>query len=189
MRPSGNVKWCLPFLSLVYIKLAYLVLLLKIFQRFSTGLFDRYSCISRISTCIIGHRPSRLKSVLVKLFLALLAVNYLSIAIVNPSMMNPGPQNLNVCYQNVRGLIPCSSLNQSHPNLDTAKIYELNAYIAQNKPDIILLSETWLKKSIKDKEVIFDGGYNVYRSDRSQLSHPCDPNNRALNTKSMVVVF
>ncbi len=90
--------------------------------------------------------------------------------------MNPGPQNLNVCYQNVRGLIPFSNLSQSHPNLDITKIYELNAYISNNKPDIVLLSETWLKKSIKDREVIFDNCYNVYRSDRSQLSHPCDPN-------------
>ncbi len=175
--PSGNVKWCLPFLSIVYIKLAFLVLFLKIFQRFFKGSFDRYSCISRLSTCIIGHRPSRFKSVLIKLFLALLAVNFLSIAIVNPSLMNPGPQNLNVCYQNVRGLIPFSNLSQSHPNLDITKIYELNAYISNNKPDIVLLSETWLKKSIKDREVIFDNCYNVYRSDRSQLSHPCDPNN------------
>ena len=83
---------------------------------------------------------------------------------------------MTICYQNVRGLIPFSSLKQPHPNLDSSKIYELNSYISLEKPGVILLSETWLKKSIKDQEVIADNNYNVYRSDRSQFSHPSDAN-------------
>ena len=38
-----------------------------------------------------------------------------------------------------------------------------------------MLTETWLKKSIKSCEVVEDTGYDVYRTDRSQLSHPADP--------------
>ena len=92
-------------------------------------------------------------------------------------MLNPGPQTIKVSYQNVRGLVPCSQLDNPHPNLDRAKICELNAYMHSAKPDILLLNETWLKKSIQDHEVIENQNYNVYRSDRSQLTHPADPSN------------
>ncbi|MCP4459302.1 MAG: endonuclease/exonuclease/phosphatase family protein, partial [Cytophagales bacterium] len=92
-------------------------------------------------------------------------------------MLNPGPQSIKVSYQNVRGLIPYSQLNNPHPNLDRAKILELNAYLNSAKPDLLVLNETWLKKSIKDPEVIGNVNYNMYRNDRSQLTHPADPNN------------
>ena len=78
------------------------------------------------------------------------------IAIVNTSLLNPGPKNLKLYYQNVQGLIPFSSLGNAHPNLDRTKICELNTYIHINKPDILFLNETWLKKSIKDHEIIED---------------------------------
>ena len=38
-----------------------------------------------------------------------------------------------------------------------------------------MLSETWLKKSIKDNEIIESSDYNIFRNDRSQISHPSDP--------------
>ena len=40
-----------------------------------------------------------------------------------------------------------------------------------------MLNETWLKKSIKDHEVIQSKNYTVFRSDRSQITHPSDPSN------------
>ncbi len=126
---------------------------------------------------IISQHSSKLKVLIVRLFLAIVSLNFILIAIVNPSLLNPGPQNLSVCYQNVRGLIPFSNLNQPHPNLDSTKIYELNTFISTEKPDVLLLSETWLKKSIKDNEVININNYNIYRNDRSQFSHPSDLNN------------
>ena len=39
------------------------------------------------------------------------------------------------------------------------------------------MNETWLDKSIKSNEVIENSMYRVFRSDRSQLTHPSDPNN------------
>ena len=109
--------------------------------------------------------------------LAILTLNFLLISVCNPSMLNPGPGSLNVCYQNIQGLIPFSQLGKAHPKLNVTKILELNTYIAKSQPDIILLNETWLKKSIKDHEVIESRDYTVFRSDRSQLTHPSDPSN------------
>ena len=63
--------------------------------------------------------------------------------------------------------------------MDRTKILELNAYISINKPDIILLNETWLKKSVQNSEIIEDPCYHekMFRNDRSQTSHPPDPLN------------
>ncbi|MCP4487610.1 MAG: hypothetical protein GY820_09895 [Gammaproteobacteria bacterium] len=104
-------------------------------------------------------------------------MNFLLIGICNPSLLNPGPDCFKASYQNVRGLIPFSQLDKAHPSLDRTKIFELNAYLHSEKPDILLLNETWLKKSINDREVIENPNYNVYRNDRSQTTHPADHNN------------
>ena len=97
------------------------------------------------------------------------------IGIFNPSLLNPGPNKLKVYFQNVQGLIPFSYLSDPHPKLDSAKIHELNTYIKFNRPEVILLNETWLKKSIGDHEVIHDKTYKVFRNDRNRISHPADP--------------
>ena len=55
-------------------------------------------------------------------------------------------------------------------------MFELQYYLADKKPDILMLNETWLKKSIKDSEII-PGDYKVFRLDRTAKSHPPDPNN------------
>ena len=91
-------------------------------------------------------------------------------------MLNPGPHNLKVYYQNVRGLIPFSELNNPQPKLDMNKIYEINTYVEKNKPEIVMLNETWLKRSVNNREVIHNQCYEVWRNDRSLVSHPPDPN-------------
>ena len=100
--------------------------------------------------------------------------NFILIAIVNPSMLNPGPSQLSVYYQNVQGLIPFSHLRYEHPSLDVNKLYELHAFTSFNKPDIILLNETWLKPSIGDNEIFPDSQYKIFRADRSSRTHPPD---------------
>ena len=61
--------------------------------------------------------------------------NFLQFFIVYPGISNPGPatqnskKDLSVFYQNVQGLIPFGSLADQHPNLDIAKISELQAYM------------------------------------------------------------
>ena len=99
------------------------------------------------------------------------------VAIVNPSLLNPGPiQNISVAYQNVQGLIPFSQLDNEYPTLDSTKIFELNSYIHNEKPGILILNETWLKKSISDSELLPTDDYKVFRLDRTDKTHPPDPN-------------
>jgi hypothetical protein len=94
------------------------------------------------------------------------------------SINNPGPpQNLSVLYQNVQGLIPVSELTNRNPSLNETKLAELQAHVYTNKPDIIILNETWLKESINDNEIFPPEAYKIFRCDRSTNSHPLDPNN------------
>ena len=98
-------------------------------------------------------------------------LNFLLIAIVNPSLLNPGPSNLSVFYQNVQGLIPFGELGQAHPKLDQNKLLEFQAHLSQSKPGLIVINETWLKPSILNNEIIPSGQYNIFRNAR-----PARPN-------------
>ena len=92
------------------------------------------------------------------------------------SLVNPGPANkISVVYQNVQGLIPFSNLTDNCPNLDVTKITELQFNVSVNKPDVIILNETWLKSSVLDSEIFDLEAYKVFRLDRSQKTHPPDP--------------
>ena len=166
----------LPFLSTVYIKLGFLVIMSF---GFNYILCKKTNTSKRFTPAMLffGSKTTRVRQLVSCLILGLLTFNFLLIAIINPSLLNPGPQNLSIYYQNVQGLIPFSNLSDTNPLLNRTKILELNTYIHANSPDIVMLTETWLKRSIKDKEVIENGNYNIYRNDRSLLTHPPDPNN------------
>ena len=100
------------------------------------------------------------------------------VTIVNPSILNPGPNsNLSIYYQNVQGLIPFSQLKEINPMLDISKVLELRTHVMQNKIDVVILNETWLKKSILDNEILPNSEYKMYRCDRSIKTHPPDPQN------------
>ena len=121
-------------------------------------------------------------------------MNLVLVIIANPSITNPGPRNnnnnninnnnsphkasieqLQVFYQNVQGLIPIAHLNNPNPSLNVTKLLELQSYIYYNKPDIVVLNETWLKPNICNDEILPSDSYNVFRLDRSLKSHPTDP--------------
>ena len=109
----------------------------------------------------------------------IVSLNSILIVIVNPSILNPGPRppsSISVTSFNVHGLIPFSQLNEAHPSLDVTKLHELNFYLSDSKPDILMLNETWLKKTVLDSE-IFPLDYKIFRLDRSPKTHPPDPNN------------
>ena len=55
------------------------------------------------------------------------------------------------------------------------KLHELHGFLFRNKPDILILNETWLKKSLLDNE-ISPNNYKIFRLDRTIASHPWDPN-------------
>ena len=117
---------------------------------------------------------------LCKMGLYIFSINIVLITMCNMSMINPGPKTirkpLKVFYNNVHGLVNTRDLASDHPPLNMTKIHELHGFLFSNKPDIVILSETWLKKSIKDHEVLL-GSYDVFRLDRTLDTHPWDPNN------------
>ena len=86
-------------------------------------------------------------------------------------------------YQNVRGLIPFTELGVPSPMINITKLTELQSYIFFNKFDIVILNETWLTKDINSNEVLPNNAYKVFRVDRSDLSHPPDPNDPKKNQK------
>ena len=164
-----NLK--LSLICLTHIKIGYFCLL-------SSIILKSYSLSKAKSKLIIPRiGASRLCRILSQSLLFLLLLNFLLIGIVNPSLLNPGPNSLKICYQNVQGLIPIKDLTLKQPSLNVTKIYELNSYININNPDIIMLNETWLRKCVDDHEVIKDKNFTIYRNDRTQVSHPSDPNN------------
>ena len=129
-----------------------------------------------------SSKSSRFTSIMHALYLWILVLNFLLIAMCNPNMKNPGPspqalQHFSVFYCNVQGLIPFGELGSENPMLNISKVHELNQLIFDQKPDIVIYNETWLKGSIHDSEVIPTDTYKVFRLDRSCYTHPPDPNN------------
>ena len=162
-------NWHISYISLAHIKIGYFCLL--------SSIVLKYVRLSGKNTKICSPKfKSRSHRILNYLLLYLLLLNFILIGIVNPSLLNPGPKCLKISYQNVQGLIPFKDLSLKQPSLDQTKIYELNNYINKNKPDIFILNETWLKKSIGDREVVKDDTYEVFRNDRTHTTHPPDPN-------------
>ena len=107
-------------------------------------------------------------------------INFSILKLSIHDLKNPGPRNNNdisVFYQNVQGLIPFSQLGNPNPMLDHTKIMELHACIYEQKPDIIILNETWLKPTIPDNETITNNLYKIFRCDRSTSTHPIYPDN------------
>ena len=110
-------------------------------------------------------------------------LNLVLLVICNASILNPGPDDnrrthLKVMFQNVRGLVPFSCLGKSNNMpLDAGKLMEFQSKIYKDKPDIIILTETWLSKEHLDNEILPDNIYKVYRRDRSKQSHPPDAEN------------
>ena len=117
-------------------------------------------------------------------------INLALITVINPGILNPGPDNslntahlernnaLTIHYQNVQGLIPFGCLSDKNPLLDFNKIYELQTHVDAHKPDIIILNETWLKDTINDNEILSCEHYKIFRCDRTTDTHlpnPDDP--------------
>ena len=53
----------------------------------------------------------------------------------------------------------------------------MQSYVNINRPDIVILNETWLKESISDNEILPTRQYKMFRVDRSDETHPPDPDN------------
>jgi endonuclease/exonuclease/phosphatase family metal-dependent hydrolase len=108
------------------------------------------------------------------ILLVFFVVNMILLVVCNCSILNPGPNSLSIVYNNVRGFINTRDLTSDSPPLNMTKVHEVQGFIFTHKPDVIILNETWLKKSINSNEVLPDN-YKVFRLDRSTKSHPFDP--------------
>ena len=61
--------------------------------------------------------------------------------------------------------------------LDMTKIYEVNSYIFENHPVIVILNETWLPRVHKDNEIFLSSDYKIFRQDRTRrTSNVCHLN-------------
>ena len=164
------ISWSVSHISVTHIKVAYFYF---IFYAIPRAFFrSRHS----FSICY-PINCSRATRIITNLILSILVLNFLLIGIVNPSLLNPGPNELKVYYQNVQGLLPFKELDRAQPKLIETKIFEINSYVNKYKPHVIMLNETWLKKTIGNRAVIEDPCYEVFRLDRSKVSHPPDPDN------------
>ena len=120
---SPNFSWCSPGFTtglslqvIPLIKAAYLYVISIAILKAVTVKSIRLKFYSKLK-----GRASRALKLLI---LAILILNFLLIGVCNPSMLNPGSGNINVCYQNVQGLIPFSHLGDAHPKLNVTKIYQ-----------------------------------------------------------------
>ena len=109
------------------------------------------------------------------------ALNLLLIVITLPAMKNPGPKSekLTCLYQNVRGFIPFSELSKKIPALDRNKLNDFQSYVYENKPGIVLLTETWLTHEHLNNEIFPNDTYRCFRLDRTPKTHPPDPLNKS----------
>ena len=138
-------------------------------------MFLNGECIGNM--VLLRRHPRKIHRLLSVVCCWVFCLNFLLISVVNPSLLNPGPGAcLSVVYQNAHGLIPFSQLDRVNPSIDTTKVLEINSYLSIHKPDIFVLNETWLKKSVSDSEILPLEQYKVFRLDRSEKTHPPDPN-------------
>ena len=190
LRPSCTFAYthvinnnCRFHLALSCVKYFFCILIMHVFMSCKSNVKSGSLILYKLYiTSTYKNGLGRLNKLCQAIMLWLCIFNFLLITIVNPSLLNPGPtgqssvNQFSVYYQNVQGLIPINQLLEEHPTLNTSKIHEISLHIYENSPDIVILNETWLKKSILDNEIIPTDIYKVERLDRSPATHPPDPN-------------
>ena len=101
-------------------------------------------------------------------------INLTLIVLVTPSIVNPGPSNrssvqpdIKVAYCNAQGFILMSSIRGNQPIFQTNKLLDFQSFLHIEKPDIVVVNETWLNEHINNNEIVDEQYYKCYRSDRS----------------------
>ena len=79
---------------------------------------------------------------------------------------NPGLDSQTLC-QTPDDFKSRSSLGIIHLNVQSlmSKLDMVKVWVRSTDADVVVISETWLTKSVNDKDIGIEG-YNVYRSDR-----------------------
>ena len=120
------------------------------------------------------------------------AMNLLLILLTIPNLINPGPSSdLNVIYQNTQGFVNIRAKSPS-PCFFTSKVLDFQGFLFHEKPDVVILNETWLNQHILDSEIFPNNSYKVFRRDRSLKSHPLcnkDPSKFKVNGGGVAIAF
>jgi hypothetical protein len=107
----------LPSVALVHIRIAYFIFMSYLLNRFIRGqgpLFrNENNTLTPSKIFFPSLSTNRLQQAVASVLIFIALLNFLMIAIVNTSLLNPGPENLKVYYQNVQGLIPFSGLGSA----------------------------------------------------------------------------
>ena len=156
--------------STLFSCLVYCILnLLYGFNTLKPGFSGRFKLIHKR----LFHSNSLLDRFINMLSLLLLFINLLMIILTIPNIINPGPiDNISVLYHNVRGFVDLRKDSKSE--LFVSKVKDFHGVLFSQKPDVVILNETWLKKSILTSEIFPNDCYKVFRKDRSLKSHPPD---------------
>ena len=156
----------------------YLLTLKSNRLRSSATEFREHFCPKTIEVQNIAKRFLEFCGRLTVILIFLFSMNITLLVICNTSIRNPGPKlmckPLTIFYNNVQGLINVRDLACEHPLLNMTKLYKLHGFLYTHAPDVVVLNETWLKKSIHDNEIL-PPNYKIFRLDRSLSNHPWDP--------------
>ena len=163
------------------------VLLLNVFRKgFKNSLNELYSRLF--------HKKSKFGCIVNLYSIWLFALNLLLILLTIPNIVNPGPtaiDNLSVIYQNVQGFVNIRAKSPS-PCFFTSKVLNFQGYIFHEKPDVVILNETWLNESVLASEIFPNNSYKVFRRDRSLKSHPLskkDPSKFRISGGGVAIAF
>ena len=173
--------------ALVHVKHLFCIIMAIFYRSMISNKNVKRHLLYRLHLSKHAHKMNnigRLNKLLQSLILWLCILNFLLVTIVNPSLLNPGPNRTNqnvqtrplkILYNNVQGFVNPRDLKCDSPPLNMKKVYEFQSYIFKNRPDIVVVNESWLKKSILNSEILPEYSYKVIRADRSCKTHPWDP--------------
>ena len=159
-----------------------LTLICLLYSRRPFYLFNWVKKYSMLTMCHKNKRKCSLLQMIGNCFtIWTTLLNLLLIVICNPSILNPGPLtnvgDITVMYHNCRGLVPFRDLGKTIMSLDTDKVLDIQDSVYNEKPDVVVLNETWLTKQHLNNEIFPNDIYTVYRLDRCKRTHPPDPCN------------
>ena len=174
-------------LAMIHIKFSFCIIVGGIYRTILSSRHVKKYFLYRLHLISLKYASSshigRVNKLCYSLIFWLYILNFLLITIVNPSLLNPGPERahqsiqtrpLRILYNNVQGFINPKDLKSDSPPLNMKKLYEFQGFVLKHKPDIIIVNESWLKNSIFDLEILPEN-FKIIRADRSGKTHPWDP--------------
>ena len=179
---STTTKKCMPQQEFNYIKSGYstlkslikFLIIIVIFQ--SPSMYCRRNTIA-CNIWKLKHRfkypfKTRINKIVFGFLYYTSLINIILIVITSPSIVNPGTADtgtdINVSYCNAQGLILSSTMRGNCPIFQTNKLLQLQSYLYNTKPEVMIVNETWLNEHIHSNEIVDENFYRIFRLDRSK---------------------